>query len=105
MDLLSWGSYHERAQFRADLVDKFGVPPIVNPVTCYRWELGHAMNESKIKNAEQKREIFQSFIEDVFSENTIMFTPFMFETPGSRDAYRLSEKNAPLCCLSERLIA
>lgn len=89
MDLLNWGSYHERAQFRADHVDKFGVLPIVNPVTRYRWEIGQAMNESEIKRAEQKREIFQSFIESVFSENTIMFTPFMFEAPGSRDAYRL----------------
>lgn len=89
MDLLSWGSYHERAQFRSDHVDKFGEQPIVNPVTRYRWKIGQAMNESEIKTAEQKREIFQRFIESVFSENTIMFTPVMFETPGSRDAYRL----------------
>jgi hypothetical protein len=89
MDLLSWGSYHERAQFRSDHINKFGVPPIVNPVPRYRWEIGKAMTEDDMKTAKKKREIFQRFIEVVFSENTIMFTPFMFEEPGSRDAYRL----------------
>ncbi|PCH08273.1 Proteasome A-type subunit [Penicillium occitanis (nom. inval.)] len=89
MDLLSWGSYHERAKFRSDHINKFGVPPIVNPVPRYRWEIGKAMTEDDMKTAKKKREIFQRFIEVVFSENTIMFTPFMFEEPGSRDAYRL----------------
>lgn len=89
MDLLSWGSYHARAQFRSDHINKFGVPPIVNPVPRYRWEIGKAMTEDDMKTAKKKREIFQRFIEVVFSENTIMFTPFMFEEPGSRDAYRL----------------
>ena len=89
MVLLSWGSYHERAQFRSDHISKFRVPPIVNPVTRYRWEIGKAMTEDDMKTAKKKREIFQRFIECVFSENTIMFTPFMFEEPGSRDAYRL----------------
>ncbi|KUL90619.1 hypothetical protein ZTR_00100 [Talaromyces verruculosus] len=52
-------------------------------------EIGKAMTEDDMKTAKKKREIFQRFIECVFSENTIMFTPFMFEEPGSRDAYRL----------------
>lgn len=75
MDLLSWGPDH---------VSELVVPPIVNPVVFYRWELGQAITESEIQTAERKREGFQTEHDH--------FAPFMFEAPGSRDVYRPSSQ-------------
>lgn len=89
MDHLTWGSWHEREQFRSDHLEKFGQLPIVNPVTRYRWQLGSDMKEADFNQAQKRRLEFENFMEYIFKQDTVMITPFKSEPPNSRDGYRL----------------
>jgi hypothetical protein len=67
---------------------KFGRNPYVNPPTQFRWELRVKMSSDHFDLIKAKRAKFQSFIEQVFGEDSIMIRPFSNGEPDSRDIYR-----------------